>query len=187
MHVFSSFVLPVETQDAKNIQVTIVKNLKLLRCPKTKRSRFGLRKKWKFLRFPSFRFFPIPKKNSDISEICLFFQVLTVVITQDLKTTKIWTERKTERFRYIKRKNKSFRDFRVFDFDLYPRSKTRKCRKFCTPRILTLDVTQNLKTPKKWAETKTKRLGYDLEQKRKFPRFPSFRFRPIPKIENSET
>ena len=86
----------------------------------------------------------------------------------------------------IKRKNKNFRDFRVFDFDLYPRSKTRKSRKFCLPRILTLVVTQDLKTLNKWAETKTKRFRYDLEQKRKFPRFPSFRFRPIPKVENSE-
>ena len=86
----------------------------------------------------------------------------------------------------IKRKNKNFRDFRVFDFDLYPRSKTRKSRKFCLLRILTLIVTQDLKTPKKWAETKTKRSRYDLEQKRKFPKFPSFQFRPIPKIEISE-
>ena len=86
----------------------------------------------------------------------------------------------------IKRKNKNFRDFRVFDFDLYPRSKTQKSRTFCLPRILTLVVTQDLKTPKKWAETKTKRFKYDLEQKQKFPRFLSFRFHPIPKIENSE-
>ena len=42
-----------------------------------------------------------------------------------------------------------FRDFRVFDFALYPRSKTRKSRKFCLPRIMTLVVTQDLKTPKK--------------------------------------
>ena len=47
-----------------------------------------------------------------------------------------------------KRKNKNFRDFRVFDFDLYPRSKTGKSLKFCLPRILTLVVTQDLKTPK---------------------------------------
>ena len=86
----------------------------------------------------------------------------------------------------IKRKNKNFRDFRVFDFDLYPISKTQKSRKFCLLRILTLIVTQDIKTPKKWAETKTKRSRYDLEKKRKFPRFPSFQFCPILKIENSE-
>ena len=176
MHVFSSFVLPVETQDAKNIQVTIVKNLKLLRCPKTKRSRFGLRKKWKFSRFPSFRFFPIPKKNSDISEICLFFQVLTVVITQDLKTTKIWTERKTERFRYeLKEKIKISK---IFDFDLYPRCKTRKSRKFYLPRILTLVVTQDLKTPKKWAETKTEKFRNWFRTKTKISEISEFSISP---------
>ena len=46
-------------------------------------------KKRKVPRFLSFRFCPIPKiENSEISEICLFFQILTVVITQDLKMTK---------------------------------------------------------------------------------------------------
>ena len=51
---------------------------------------------------------------------------------------------------------------------------------------MTLIVLQDLKTPKKPIETKTKRLQYDLEQKGKFSRFPSFRFCSIPKIENSE-
>ena len=86
---------------------------------------------------------------------------------------------------WFKRKNKNFRDFQVFDFALYPKLKTRKSRKFCLSRILTLIVTQDLKTPKKWTEIKTKRSRNDLEQK-KCPRFPSFRFCPIPKIENSE-
>ena len=49
-----------------------------------------------------------------------------------------------------------------------------------------LIVIQDLKTPKQSTETKTKRFQYDLEQKGKFPRFPSFRFCPIPKIENLE-
>ena len=86
----------------------------------------------------------------------------------------------------INRKKKNFRDFWVFDFDLYPRSKTRKSGKFCLLRILTLVVTQDLKMPEKWSETKTKSFKYDLEQKRKFSRFLSFWFRLIPKIENSE-
>ena len=48
-------------------------------------------------------------ENSEISEICLLPQILPVVITQDLKTTKMWTERITERFQYdLKEKNKSF-------------------------------------------------------------------------------
>ena len=123
-------------------------------------------------------------ENSDILEVCLFFQILTIVITQDLKTTKIWTKQKTPI--WIKRKKKNFRDFQVFNFDLHPTLKTRKSRKFCLLRILTLVVIQDLKTPKKWAEAKTKTFRYDLEQKRKFPRFPSFQFCPIPKTENSE-
>ena len=122
------------------------------------------KKKWKFSRFPSFRFCPIlPKiENSEISEICLFLQILAVVINQD------------------------FRDLRVFDFALHPRSKAWKSWKFCLPRILTLVITQGLKTPKKWTEAKTKMFRYDLEQNQKFPRFPSFRFCPTPKIENLE-
>ena len=51
---------------------------------------------------------------------------------------------------------------------------------------MTLIVIQDLKTPKKLIELKTKRFQYDLEQNGKFPRFPSFRFCSIPKIENSE-
>ena len=54
------------------------------------------------------------------------------------------------------RKNKYLRDFRVFDFALYPRSRTRKSRKFRLHRIMTLIVIQDLKTPKKSVETKTK-------------------------------
>ena len=62
----------------------------------------------------------------------------------------------------------------VFDFSLYPRSKTGKSREFRLPRIMTLIVIQDLKTPKKSNETKAKMFQYDLEQKGKFPRFPSF-------------
>ena len=49
---------------------------------------------------------------------------------------------------WFKRKKKNFWDFRVFDFALYPRSKTEKSQKFCLLRILTLVVAQDLKTPK---------------------------------------
>ena len=51
---------------------------------------------------------------------------------------------------------------------------------------MTLIIIQDLKITKKSTETKTKRFQYDLEQKGKFPRIPSFRFCSIPKIENSE-
>ena len=93
---------------------------------------------------------------------------------------------------WFKRKNKNFWDFRVFWVyilgisEIYPRSKTQKSREFCLPRIMKLIVIQDLKTPKQSTETKTKRFQYDLEQKAKFPRFPSFRFCPIPKTENLE-
>ena len=87
---------------------------------------------------------------------------------------------------WFKRKKENFRDFRVFDFPQYPRSQTRKCRKFRLPRIMTLIVIQDLKRPKKSIETKNKRFQYYLERKEIFPRFPSFRFCSIPKIENSE-
>ena len=51
---------------------------------------------------------------------------------------------------------------------------------------MTLIIIQDLKIPKNSIETKTKRFQYDLEEKGKFPRFPSSRFCSIPEIENSE-
>ena len=97
-----------------------MKKLKLLRCPKTKRSRYGLRKKYIYPRFPCFRFCPIPKiENSEISEICLFLQILTVVINQDLKTAKIWPEQKTERFRYDLQENIKISEVSEFSILLY--------------------------------------------------------------------
>ena len=60
----------------------------------------------------------------------------------------------------FKRKNKNFRDFQVFDFALYPRSKSRKSRKFRLPRILTLIVIQDLKMPKN--ELRQKLKGSDI-------------------------
>ena len=66
---------------------------------KTKRLEYGQEEKWTFPRFLSFRFCPIVKiENSEISEIYLLLQILTEIIPQDSKTTKIWTEQKTERF-----------------------------------------------------------------------------------------
>ena len=82
---------------------------------------------------------------------------------------------------WFKRKNKNFRDFQVFDFALYPKLKTRKSRKFCLSRILTLIVTQDLKTPKKWTETKTKRFRYDLEQQQKVSENSKFSILPYTK------
>ena len=86
---------------------------------------------------------------------------------------------------WFKRKKKNFPDFRALDSALYPRQKTRKSRKFCLPQIMTLIVIQDLKTPKRPIDTKTKRFHYALEQKGKFQRFVSFWFCSILKIENS--
>ena len=85
----------------KNLQVTIMKKLKLLR-------------------FLSFRFCPIPEmKNSEISEICLVLQILTVVTTQDLKTAKIWTGWKTVRTIWI-----------WFEYDLKEKAKISEMSEF---------------------------------------------------------
>ena len=91
----------------------------------------------------------------------------------------------------FKRKTKNFRDFRVFDFALYPRSKTRKSRKFFFTLNYDTDYNSRFENTKKVNWDKTERFQYDLEQKGKFPRFKfprflSFWFYSIPKIENSE-
>ena len=111
----------------ENLQVTIRNKLKLLRCPKTKRSRYGLRKKKE--PSPGFRVFDFAlcpksktwKSNSSNSDN---------TYKSRFKNDKIWTRRKTERFWYRKnRKNEIFPDFRVFGFALHPKSKSRKSRK----------------------------------------------------------
>ena len=85
----------------KNLQVTIMKKLKLLR-------------------FLSFRFCPTPEmKNSEISEICLVLQILTVVTTQDLKTAKIWSGWKTVRTIWI-----------WFEYDLKEKAKISEMSEF---------------------------------------------------------
>ena len=68
-----------------------------------------------------------------------------------------------------KRRKKNFRDFEVFDFALYPRSKTRQSRKFRLPRILTLIVIQdlNLPPPPSPPKKKTKTKKNELRQKLK--------------------
>ena len=70
------------------------------------------------------QFCPIPKiENSEISEICLFLQILTVVINQDLKSTKIWTERKTERFRYDLKEKIKMSEVSEFSILLYTQNR----------------------------------------------------------------
>ena len=60
------------------------------RYPKTKRPRYGFRKKKENFRvFRVFNFALYPKSKTQKSQKYLFFQILTVVKTPDLKTTKI--------------------------------------------------------------------------------------------------
>ena len=48
-----------------------------------------IKKKYQFPRFPSFRFYPIPKiENSEISQSFLLFEFLVVHETQNLKTDR---------------------------------------------------------------------------------------------------
>ena len=132
---------------------------KLIRCPKTKRSRYGLRRKMKISEVSEFSVLPYTKnrKLGNLENISLLSNSDSSYNSRfkNDKNTN-WAKNGKVLIR-LKRKKKNFWDFQVSDFALYPRSKTRKCRKFCLPRILTLVVTQDLKTPKTLTEAKTKR------------------------------
>ena len=55
---------------------------------------------------------------------CLFLQILTVVaINQDLKTTKIWTGWKTERFRYNLKEKIEISEISKFSILLYTQNR----------------------------------------------------------------
>ena len=132
---------------------------KLIRCPKTKRSRYGLRRKMKISEVSKFTILPYTKnrKLGNLENISLLSNSDSSYNSRfkNDKNTN-WAKNGKVLIR-LKRKKKNFWDFQVSDFALYPRSKTRKCRKFCLPRILTLVVTQDLKKPKTLTEAKTKR------------------------------
>ena len=106
------------------LQVKIMKKLKLLRCPKTKRSQYGLRKK--FSEVSEFSILPYTQirnlwnlgnmsfpSNSDSSYKSRFKNDKNMNWAKNRKVP-IW----------YKRKNKNFRGF--FDFTLHAKSKTRK-------------------------------------------------------------
>ena len=96
----------------------------------------------------------------EISEICLLLEILTVVMTQDLKTTKIWTEQKTERFQYgLKGKVKISK---ISEFSILPYTQDQKLgnlRNFVYLWILILIVIQDLKMPKNELRQKLKGSG----------------------------
>ena len=144
----------------KNLQVAMMNKRKLLRCPKTKRSRYGLRRKMKISEVSEFSILSYAQnwKLGNLGNMSLLSSFDSSYNSRfrndkNMKLPKNWKVPI-----WFKRKNKNFQDSRVFDFALYPRSKTQKSLEFCLPRILALVVTQDLKTPKKWTETKTKSL-----------------------------
>ena len=119
---------------------------------------------------------------------CLFLQILTVVaINQDLKTTKIWTEWKTERFRYNLKEKIKISEISKFSILLYTQNrKLGNLGKFYFTTTFSSIWNQDQK-PKKNLKQKNITLWCSLRRKIwKFPRFPSFRFGPMNKIENSE-
>ena len=72
------------------IVIQYLRMLKKSTDTKVLRFQYDLEQKGKFLRFPSFRFCPIPKiKNLEISKMSLLLQILTVVVTQDLKKDEL--------------------------------------------------------------------------------------------------
>ena len=82
-------------------------------------------KKKQLPRFLSFRFWPIPK----IGNLGMFY-LLKFLVVYETQNQKNDLKEKTLTLRCgLRRKNVHFRDFRVFDFALYLKSKTGKPRK----------------------------------------------------------
>ena len=114
---------------------------------------------------------------------------MTLIAIQDLKTPKKSIEIKTKRFQYDLEQRGKFPTFPSFRFCSIPKIKNSEISEsFLLLKFLVLYETQNLKTD--WKMTpKKKTLTFSCRLRREkcqFPRFPSFRFCPIPKIENSE-
>ena len=102
-----------------------MKKLKLLMCPKTNRSRYV--SKFSILPYTQNR------KHGNLGNIskCLFLQILTIVITQDLnyvlkivvitQDLKIWTDQETERFQYDLKEKIKISEISKFRFCPVPR------------------------------------------------------------------
>ena len=124
------------------------KNDKKLTEAKTYRSSYASRRKienFRGFRVFEFNLYPISKtqKSRSVSFYFKFWQSLQK--QQKNKWGKIF-------LRYaFSRKKKDSRGFRVFDFDLYPKSKTRKSGKV----FLTVVATEDAKTTKKLTEAIT--------------------------------
>lgn len=86
------------------------------------------KEKLKRPRFLSFQFCLISKiENLEISELCLLLQILTEIVTPDIKRTRNELREKLEGsdMRYQKKKKENSRDLKVLDFALYPRKNLR--------------------------------------------------------------
>ena len=67
---------------------------------------------------------------------------------EKIKTTKRYPKTKKATIWFKKKKKGNFRGFRVFNFALYPKSKTQKSQKYLFFQILTVVKTPDLKTTK---------------------------------------
>ena len=84
------------------------------------------KKKWQFPRFPSFRFYPIPKiENSKISESFLLLIFLVVYETQNLKTDWKTTQNKKTLFLWCDLRRK-IAISEVCEFSILPSNWNRK-------------------------------------------------------------
>ena len=69
----------------------------------------------------------LPTHRLEILELCLLLQILTEVVTPDIKRTRNELREKLEGsdMRYQKKKKENSRDLKVLDFALYPRKNLR--------------------------------------------------------------
>ena len=86
----------------------------------------------------------------------------------------------------FRRKKENFRDFQVFTFVLHPKSKLENLGKCSFTSNVDSCYNLRLRSKKNELRQKLKVTKWIKKKKRKLPRFPSFRFCSIPKIENSE-
>ena len=113
---FSLFYFTSRNSRYKNLQFTMMKKLKLLRCPKTKRPRYGLRKKMEISEVPEFSILPYTqnRKLGNLRNMS-FHSKSESSYNSRFKNDKNmnWAKNWKVPIR-IKRKNKNFQDFRFW-------------------------------------------------------------------------
>ena len=157
-----------------------MKKLKLLRCPKTKRSRYALRKK------KNFRGFRVSElENLGNMSLPLNFDSS---YKSRFKYTKIWTEWKTERFQYDLKEKIQISEVSEFLILLYTQNrKLGNLGKF----YFTSTFSSSIWNPRSKHQKKTWHKIYNfwcglIREILKFPSFPNFPFGPMNRIEISE-